>query len=188
MQEQAHSGYSLIELMTVLAVSAVLLAVAIPSFGTLIANNRVLTQANELVVAINTARSEAVRSGRVLALCPKSTPDAASTRCGAASGDWNNGWFIFVDTNGSTAGEFDGADQALRHWEPPTGRPSHSKDLTGGKPNYFRFTGTGAKEAANEETIRMAQSGTSSDQDRCIHVSAMGQVRMHLIAGGLTCP
>ena len=57
-------GFTLLELMVTVAVLAILATVGIPSFVDLVQNNRVTTQANELVTALNVARTEAVKRGR----------------------------------------------------------------------------------------------------------------------------
>jgi type IV fimbrial biogenesis protein FimT len=57
-------GFTLIELLITIVVLAVLLTLAAPSFRDVIQNNRVTAQANELVSALNLARSEAVKRGR----------------------------------------------------------------------------------------------------------------------------
>jgi type IV fimbrial biogenesis protein FimT len=60
----APRGFTLLELMVTLAVLAVLITVGIPAFAELVQNNRVTAQTNELVSALNVARSEAVKRGR----------------------------------------------------------------------------------------------------------------------------
>ena len=57
-------GFTLLELMVAIAVLAILATVGVPSFQDLIQNNRVTTQTNELVTALNLARTEAVKRGR----------------------------------------------------------------------------------------------------------------------------
>ncbi len=85
-----HSGVTLIELMTTLAVAAILVAWAIPSFRAYLQNTRVSTQTNEFVAAVNLARSTAITDGVAVTAC---TSNAANT-CG---GSWNDGWLMFTD-------------------------------------------------------------------------------------------
>lgn len=54
-------GFTLIELMVTIAVAAILLAVAVPSFRHLIISNRLTTAANNVVTAVTLARSEAIK-------------------------------------------------------------------------------------------------------------------------------
>jgi type IV fimbrial biogenesis protein FimT len=87
----ATAGFSLIELMVTVTLAAVLLGIAIPSFRGLIVNNRVITQSNELVGAINFARSEAITRNSNIVLCRATT--AASNVCALSRGDWTN-WIV----------------------------------------------------------------------------------------------
>jgi type IV fimbrial biogenesis protein FimT len=60
----SYRGFTLLELMVTVSVLAILLTLGIPAFGDMVRNNRVTAQTNQLVSAINTARSEAVKRGR----------------------------------------------------------------------------------------------------------------------------
>jgi type IV fimbrial biogenesis protein FimT len=57
-------GFTLLELMVAIVVLAILATVGVPSFRDLVQSNRATTQANELVTALNVARTEAVKRGR----------------------------------------------------------------------------------------------------------------------------
>src|SRR5690606_10966940 len=55
------AGFSLIELMVVVAVVAILAVVAYPSLTSVVNSNRLASNANELVASLQHARSEAIR-------------------------------------------------------------------------------------------------------------------------------
>lgn len=103
-----NRGFTLIELMVTLAIMVVMLSWAVPSFRTIIQNNRITTQANEFLSAISIARSEAIKRGVSVSLC--SSTDQA-TCSGAAT--WENGWIVFSDGTG-VPGALDGTDTILR--------------------------------------------------------------------------
>jgi type IV fimbrial biogenesis protein FimT len=75
-------GFTLVELMVTLAIVAILASVAVPSFQDMVNNNRLTSQANEFITALNYSRSEAVKRGTSITL-------TANT-----SGNWDDGWTI----------------------------------------------------------------------------------------------
>ena len=87
-------GFTLVELLTTVTVAAILLSLAVPSFGNFVRNNRLLTKENDFVTSINLARSEAIRRGNRVTVCKSS--DQVSC---AGSGGWDQGWIVFVDVN-----------------------------------------------------------------------------------------
>lgn len=87
-------GFTLIELMMAVAVAAVLLALAGPSFQQALNGSRLSSAASELTAAVQLARSEAIRNNRRVTLC-RSTDGSA---CNTTSSDWT-GWIMFVDSN-----------------------------------------------------------------------------------------
>lgn len=64
------TGFTLVELMITVAVLAVVLAIAVPSFRDMINRNRLVSTANEISGALNLARMEAIRRNRRVELCP----------------------------------------------------------------------------------------------------------------------
>lgn len=101
-------GVTLVELVATMLVIGVLAAIALPSFLSMVRNNRAESQASLLMRALSYARSEAVRRN-------------AEVHVSALDGTaWNSGWRIWVDRNGNN--EFnDGTDDELRLQEPFTG-------------------------------------------------------------------
>ncbi|GMG88581.1 pilus assembly FimT family protein [Biformimicrobium ophioploci] len=63
---QQQRGFTLIELMLTIGVLGVIAAIAVPSFTTMIKNNRITATTNEVVGALQFARAEAVRRARVV--------------------------------------------------------------------------------------------------------------------------
>lgn len=104
-------GFTLIELMVTISIVGILMAIAVPNFQTFMLNSRITTQANEFLTALNYARSEAVKRGVTVTVCPSSSP---FTTC-AGSTDWAQGWLVFVDadSNGVFA---TGTDISVRVW------------------------------------------------------------------------
>jgi type IV fimbrial biogenesis protein FimT len=127
MKKYWPKGFTLIELMVTIAVLAILIAIGYPSFSDAMRNNRIITQTNELVTALNIARAEAAKRGISVSVC---STNAAQSACGGAA-DWSNGWMAFTDASG-TAGTCDSctndttadataADIVVQIWAAPSG-------------------------------------------------------------------
>lgn len=110
-----NRGVTLIELMTAVAVIGVLIAVAIPSFRTFTNDSRTTATTNDLVTALNLARSEALRRASNVVVCASS--DQAT--CGDAD-DWVSGWIVFADSNANYTLDA-GAETVLRAWPAAAG-------------------------------------------------------------------
>lgn len=89
------SGFTLIELLITISVAGLLLAIAVPSFNDLIVGNKLTTQTNAMIAAINIARSEAIKRNRSISLCRAEQADSAD--CAAASGNWGH-WMVRTNT------------------------------------------------------------------------------------------
>jgi type IV fimbrial biogenesis protein FimT len=90
-------GFTMVELMVTIAVAAILLAVAIPSFESVINSNRLATASNEMMAALQTARMESVRRNGRTAMCLSADPQAATPACAAAASA--RGWIVFTDAD-----------------------------------------------------------------------------------------
>jgi type IV fimbrial biogenesis protein FimT len=93
-------GFTLLEVLVVLALLAVLLSLAAPSLQGLRQKHQMQSQAEQLQASLLLARSEALRRQRRVTLCVRATAVDAGEDC-APSGSWSQGWVVFVDGNDS---------------------------------------------------------------------------------------
>jgi len=87
-------GFTLIEMMVVVAILGVFAVVAVPSFVTMIQNNRITSQANTLLGALYYARSEAIKRSDPVQICKSNT----GTGCDNSLA-WHDGWLVWTDTD-----------------------------------------------------------------------------------------
>ncbi|WP_137821060.1 GspH/FimT family pseudopilin [Pseudomonas sp. D(2018)] len=93
-----RNGFTLIELMVVIAIVAILSSIGYPSFRELILNNRLTAQTNALLGTLQYARSEAVTQKRRVIVCP--SRDQAT--CEDDPADWQRAIIVLLD-NGTVA-------------------------------------------------------------------------------------
>jgi type IV fimbrial biogenesis protein FimT len=110
-EEMRGRGFTLVELLVVLAVGASLLAIAVPGYAFLVNASRLTTVTNDLVATLHLVRSEAIKRGRRVTVCKTSSPMAIQPACDRGA-DWHDGWLVFVD--GGTRGVIDSGDTVLR--------------------------------------------------------------------------
>ena len=100
-------GFTMVEVLVVMTISAILLALAIPSFERLLRTNRVSSATNSMLAALDLARSEAVRRSGVVTVCRSTNADAPNPTCssaaagGYADNDWASGWIVFAKAPGN---------------------------------------------------------------------------------------
>jgi len=89
------AGFTLAELLVVLAVGGILLAVAVPNLTTFIRNSRIDNTTGTFLTEVQRARSEAITRGDAVILCR--TADPSSDQCGTSpSEDWTPGWLMYA--------------------------------------------------------------------------------------------
>ena len=113
------SGYTLIELMILIAILGILMAVAAPTMH-LTEPQALKSATRELHSGLHVTRSEAIRWNSVACICPSNNAsgdaNSASPPACTAGGKWEEGWIAFVDVGGTCA--FDPAsDTLVKAWD-----------------------------------------------------------------------
>ena len=148
-------GFTLIELLVTLGIAAVLAGLAAPSVRDLVANSRLKTHNSALEGSLMLARTEAVKghAGDGSNTFARVVVCASSNQTGCTSGDWQQGWIVFVDRNDSAA--VDAGEPILEK----VGALSGSFILrgAGNVAEYVSFTKSGA---ARLRTLDTSQTGT----------------------------
>ncbi len=86
-------GYTLFELIVVVAIAGVLVGIGFPAMQWLVFHNRRVAVTNELVGAVQYARSEADTRSADVVLCP--TLD--ERRCDTTGAAWDTAYLVFAD-------------------------------------------------------------------------------------------
>ena len=129
-------GFTLIELMVTLAVAAIVLGIAVPSFNTQILNNRSIALGEDFATALNFVRSEAVKRGGRVSLC-------ASNDGATCTGAWVEGFIAFVDDAATDTAGAPVVANVLRVWEPQPNGAEISVQRAGVDVGFIRYTGLG---------------------------------------------
>lgn len=107
----AHRGFSLLELLIVLALIATISAIAAPPLGTAVGRHAVTAELEAIERAFHRARQAATRSGHDAVIC--ASPDG--DRC---AGAWTDGWVAFVNADGDRPPHRDASELRLDYRRP----------------------------------------------------------------------
>ena len=141
-----EKGFTLLELMVTVSIAAILLAVGVPSYITFIDNNRVTSQANDLLYSVNMARSEAIKRGANVRLVS------------VAGSDWSGGWNLVADINNDS--DFDDSADVLMQWEALAGDGSLAIVATNSASDtYIEFSPRGALSPSNASFVFTLEPG-----------------------------
>jgi type IV fimbrial biogenesis protein FimT len=176
MNMEREKGFTLIELMITIIVVSILLATGVPSFLQFIKNNRITSQANNLVVSIQVARSEAVKRNTNTIIC--ASTDQAT--CSADADDWASGWIVFSDFNqdgdtdvgADTTFCEDTEDCIIRSNASLSGNTSMS--IVPATTHTLRFLPTGLAANGGQVTITLEADNCTGKQKRDILITPQG--------------
>lgn len=108
-----QSGFTLVELAVTVTIAAILTAWGMSSWKNLLLDNRIVTQANEIMAELTLARSEAIKRRKNVMVCSSNNLTACTDT------NWELGWIIFEDTDKSN--QINGDETLLRVHESLSG-------------------------------------------------------------------
>lgn len=154
-----------------MAIAGILLGLGTSSYKYVTNANRVSTEINGMLGDFQFARSEAVRQGQPVSICPSS--DGAS----CSGTNWQSGWIVFSDFNGDGAVTA-GADQVLR-----TQKAFKSTDTlvpSDAGVTFVTFNREGfatsipGADTANGVTFKLNSSPATAQWERCLNINWVG--------------
>jgi len=149
------------------AVLAILVALATPSFQQFTRNNRVTAVNNDLITALNMTRSEAARRSVPVTVC--ASVDGATC---ATAADWASGWIVFQ--NAGAAGVVAQQSDIVQKWgSAPGGMVRFATDSA-----YIQYQPTGTTDVA--ATIDVSYQGCQGMHMRHVQVSLVGMISTQL--------
>lgn len=159
-----QSGFTMLELLVVLAIVGIMAALAAPSFSGFFANSRIGSATNDLIADLMQARSQAATSGHHALVCPSTN----GTACSATVADWAKGRIIFIDKDGSNT--FNTGDTLIKY---VSRLPANLTVTMAGFPNtYVAFNAYGGMFPLGTGSFTLCVKGAS--QDRQVSVDYSG--------------
>jgi len=135
---RCQRGFTLLELVTGLSITAILTVTGVPAFSELVQRNRLSSEINTFITHLHYVRSEAVKRGVRVVMCRS----ADETRCSRTQG-WQEGWIVFTDNNANR--KYDGDDQLLYSRQ----AQQNGITITSGRRRTITYQNTGQSPGSN---------------------------------------
>lgn len=168
MQKERTGGFSLVEIMIVIAIMGIVMAVAAPSIQSMMANQRMSAAGSELVISVMHARSEAVKYGGFT--------DGVTLK--APSDDFSQGWCVVIASASACSVTSPGGD-VMRISPPPTDVSFQWVNPTTATALTFNQSGR-LKSPSVSSSIRIQLNNTVSSGaglSRCVTIDPGGSAR-----------
>lgn len=179
-----HRGFTLLELMVVIAIAAVLMAIAGPGLRSFLLAGARGDAATLLYSAMVLARAEAITRNAPVTLCRRDYASSTGyARCSASStGNWADGWVVYRDSAPNASGTKPAAAADII----ATGERVNSAFVYVADPvttSAVQFEPSGRLSASSRVVLRLCKSGDSGYEGRRVQVDLNGHIRLSKDAG-----
>jgi type IV fimbrial biogenesis protein FimT len=179
-----ENGFTMLELLMVMAIAAILLAIGVPSFKYVTTSNRISTEVNGLLGDMEYARSLAIKEGLPVTVCSS----LSGTQCDGGN-LWQSGWIVFPDPNSNhqlvngeapvrTSPSFSSASSSSDTFEPAAGNFSA---IT------FNREGYAATGSATIVTLELHDSTSNPQWTRCLAITPVGMLSTEKVNPSTSC-
>ena len=175
-----QNGFTLTELLVVMAIVAILLGIGVPSYRYITTSYRMSAEVNSLLGDMQFARAEAIKEGQFVVVCASSS-GAACTNTG-----WNRGWIVFSDTNNDL--QLNNGERLLHVQQAFSGTvpDALAANVTAVKYNREGFA---TATAQLPTTFTLTESTNNNAWKRCLLLTAVGTAStLTHVADAVNCP
>ena len=168
----SEAGFNLVELLVVISIASILMGLGVSSYRYVTNSSRVSAEINSLLGDMQVARSEAIKRGQIVSICPST--DGAT--CAGGGATWNGGWIVFTDWSGNGAVDAGAPDndQILRIQPPWTSTDAVTTNNAGTGFVSFNRNGLALNMPATDFVLTLNTSPVNATWQRCLDITTTG--------------
>jgi type IV fimbrial biogenesis protein FimT len=171
------SGFTLIELIVAIAILAILVGLAAPSFLEALRRSQARSLSDDFLSALTYARQQAISTNQCVSVCMVADASAENPVCSTGGTDWERGWIVFANPScdNNPAGANADLLQVQNGVEANGPTMIVAKSGAGSDPRLIRFQPTGRVNLNDARQFNIAPQGGNPINAICI--ARTGRIR-----------
>jgi len=175
-----QNGYTIIEVMIVVALIGIVFAFAVPQYQRMVSGNKVRTTTDSLLHDLNVVKAASRERGGNVVICKSDNSDAAAPNCSNVASDassntgWAGGWIAFRDNNGNS--QYELGDDLI--FVQPRTMNSFTEGSVVPNPNILTltFNATGQSTVGAVQFFVKGSGSTDASRDRYVCIGLGGRI------------
>jgi len=173
---------NLVELLITIGIAAILTAMGVSSYKYVTNSSRVSSEINGLLGDMQVARSEAIKRGQYVTVCPSSDGATCQT-----AGTWASGWIVFTDFNANGTVDTGAPDyDTILRIQPPWASSTGSTDTLSTNNNAVHFVvfnrnglavGADMPSDGSDFVIKLQTNPANTQWQRCLDITTTGAMQ-----------